>query len=53
MIQRKSRGSHEEIAEESEEEQPKVDDVIVDPAHDVSKERERSVSASGNKVAAE
>ena len=34
-----------EIAEE-EEQEPKVSDMVVDPDHDVSKERERSISAS-------
>ena len=33
-------------AEEEEEEEPKIHDVVVDPDNDVSKERERSVSAS-------
>ena len=37
--------SHEEVAEECEKEEPKVDDMVVDPEHDVSKERERSTSA--------
>ena len=32
--------------EEEEEEEPNVEDMVVDPEHDVSKERERSVSAS-------
>ena len=36
--------SEDEAAEE--EEEPKVNDMVVDPDHDVSKERERSVSAS-------
>ena len=38
--------SGEELVEEEEEEKPKVSDMVVDPEHDVSKERERSVSAS-------
>ena len=38
--------SEDEVAEEEEEEEPKVHDMVVDPEHDVSKERERSVSAS-------
>ena len=32
--------------EESEEEEPKVSDMVVDPEHDVSRERSRSVSAA-------
>ena len=36
--------SQDEIAEE--EEEPKVSDMVVDPDHDVSRERERSISAS-------